>query len=59
MVIAHYSQVKLQAHLSDADGVYHTTEDTTVFHPGCAPSAEQLQILLNQINQTRHEVIDT
>ena len=59
MVIAHFSQVKLQAHLSGADGIYHTTEDTTVFHPVCAPSTEQLQILLNQIYQTFHEVIDT
>jgi hypothetical protein len=31
------------------DGVFRTTRDTTVFHPVRAPSAEPLQILLNQI----------
>ncbi len=31
------------------DGVYHTTEGTTVFHPVRAPSVEQLHILLHQI----------
>ena len=31
------------------DGVFRTTGDTTVFHPVRAPTAEQLQFLLNQI----------
>ena len=37
------------AHCLILDGVYHTTEDTTVFHPVRAPSVEQLHILLRQI----------
>ena len=31
------------------DGVFRTTEDTTVFHSIRAPSVEQLHILVNQI----------
>ena len=39
----------IHLHCLVLDGVYCTTEGTTVFHPVRAPSAEQLQILLNQI----------
>ncbi len=39
----------LVLHCLVIDGVYHTTEDTTVFHPLRAPSVEQLQNLLQQI----------
>ena len=39
----------IHLHCLVLDGVYHTTEDTTVFHPVRAPSAEQLHTLLHQI----------
>ena len=45
------SAANLTIHLHSLvlDGVYHTTEDSTVFHPLRAPSVEQLHILLHQI----------
>ena len=41
--------LNIHLHCLVLDGVYHTSEDTTVFHPVRAPSAKQLHILLHQI----------
>ena len=43
------ANLNIHLHCLVLDGVYHTTEGATVFQPVCAPSDEQLQILLNQI----------
>jgi len=43
------ANLNIHLHCLVLDGVYHTSEDTTVFHPVRAPSPEQLQILLHQL----------
>jgi hypothetical protein len=43
------TNLNIHLHCLVLDGVYRTTGSTTVFHPVRAPSADQLQILLNQI----------
>jgi hypothetical protein len=43
------ANLNIHLHCLVLDGVYHTIEDTTAFHPVRAPSPEQLHILLHQI----------
>ena len=43
------ANLNIHLHCLVLDGVYHTTEDTTVFHAVTVPTAEQLQSLLHQI----------
>jgi hypothetical protein len=43
------ANMNIHLHCLVLDGIYHTTEGTTVFHPVRAPSVEQLHILLHQI----------